>query len=125
MKHNELIAKLRKAHDDFKSLGKPVRLDISLEDILGAFDELKLAAQKWVSPKDQLPTEGQEVEFIAKLARYGGKPKRRRFQGYLKKIEDKSDIQIFFAHSVGWSCEFLINEVEYWMPKVPMPEEKK
>lgn len=79
----------------------------------------------WILPKQKLPTEGQEVEFIAKHARYGGKPKRRRFQGYFKKIEDKSVIQIFLAHSPGWSCEFLIDEVEYWMPKVPMPEEKK
>lgn len=125
MKHDKLIAKLRKAHDDFKSLGKPIRLDINLEDILGAFDELKLAAQKWVSPKDKLPTEGQEVEFVAPYQYVCGNTYRKRFQGHFRKLDDKTDVQIFYAHSIGWGCEFAIDEVECWMPKMPMPEVAK
>lgn len=74
----------------------------------------------WILPKQKLPIEGQEVEFVAKYI-----AKRRRFQGHFQKAEDGSDFKIFYAHSIGWGLEFLIEEVEYWMPKVPMPEEKK
>lgn len=121
MDRNKLVAVLREAHDDFKRLGKPIRLDISVKDILDAFDDPSFN-QKWISPKDQLPTLGQEVEFIAT---YRTTHKRRRFQGHFQKAEDGSDFKIFYAHSIGWGIEFLIEEVEYWMPKVPIPEKKK
>lgn len=121
MDRNELVEKLRKVQDDFESKGKPICISISVKDILDAFDDPSFN-QKWISPKDQLPTLGQEVEFIAT---YRTTHKRRRFQGHFQKAEDGSDFKIFYAHSIGWGCEFLIEEVEYWMTKVPIPEKKK
>ena len=79
----------------------------------------------WISPKDKLPTEGQEVEFIATYTYACGIFNRRRFQGHFCQAELDSHVMIFYAHSIGWGCEFAIDEVEYWMPKVPMPEKKK
>ena len=80
----------------------------------------------WISPKDKLPTEGQEVEFIATYSHVCGTPYRQRFQGHFRQVElGNFHVMIFYAHSIGWGCEFAIDEVEYWMPKVPMPEEKK
>lgn len=74
----------------------------------------------WILPKQKLPTEGQEVEFVAKYI-----AKRRRFQGHFQKIQDGANEFVFYAHSIGWGREFLIEEVECWKPKAPMPEEKK
>ena len=71
----------------------------------------------WIQPKNKLPSEGQEVEFIATY-----NVKRRRFQGHFQKVDPKSNEFIFYAHSIGWGCEFLIEEVEYWKSKTPMPE---
>lgn len=79
----------------------------------------------WISPKDKLPTEGQEVEFVATYTYACGISHRLRFQGHFRQAEPDSHVMIFYAHSIGWGCEFAIDEVEYWMPKVPMPEEKK
>jgi len=124
MDRNELIAKLRKAHDDFKSLGKPIRISISVKDILDAFDDPSFN-QKWISPKDQLPTLGQEVEFVATYTYNCGISKRKRFQGLFRRAEMNSDFKVFYAHSIGWGCEFLVDEVECWMPKVPIPEKKE
>lgn len=124
MDRNKLVAVLREAHDDFKRLGKPIRLDISVKDILDAIDETEFMIQKWISPKDRLPTEGQEVEFVATYTYNCGISKRKRFQGLFRRAEMNSDFKVFFAYSIGWGCEFLIEEVECWMPKVPMPEEK-
>ncbi len=88
-------------------------------------DKLNKLAKGWISPKDKLPTEGQEVEFIATYTHACGISYRRRFQGHFRQAELDSHVMIFYAHSIGWGCEFAIDEVEYWMPKVPMPEEKK
>lgn len=85
----------------------------------------KMCEFGWIQPKNKLPTEGQEVEFIATYTYACGTSYRLRFQGHFRQAELDSHVMIFYAHSIGWGCEFAIDEVEYWMPKVPMPEEKK
>lgn len=80
----------------------------------------------WISPKEKLPEINQEIEFIANHELPSGNLKRMRFQGHLRRIFfQNQETIIFYAHSIGWGCEFLPSEVEYWMPKVPMPEEGK
>lgn len=74
----------------------------------------------WISPKEKLPELGQEVEFVAQYTYACGTTYRKRFQGHFK--AEGEDL-IFYAHSIGWGCEFKPSEVEYWMPKIPMPEE--
>jgi hypothetical protein len=101
------------------------------EELAGKYKELAKdhdnAIQAcWISPKEKLPAEGQEVEFVAQYTSYAsGNTYRKRFQGHFQKVNDTAVSHIFYAHSIGWGCEFLIDEVECWMPKVPMPEEKK
>ena len=74
----------------------------------------------WISPSEKLPELDQEVEFVAQYTYACGTTYRKRFQGHFKAVEGNL---IFYAHSIGWGCEFLIKEVECWLPKVPMPEE--
>ena len=76
----------------------------------------------WISPSEKLPELGQEVEFVAPHKFTDGSSKRIRFQGHFKAVGGNL---IFYAHSIGWGCEFLIEEVECWLPKIPMPEVKQ
>lgn len=95
----------------------------SSTDVLEHAKEIENNEPKWISPKDKLPAEGQEVEFVAPYQYVCGNTYRKRFQGHFRKLDNKTDTQIFYAHSIGWGCEFSIDEVECWMPKTPMPEE--
>lgn len=76
----------------------------------------------WISPSEKLPELGQEVEFVAQYTYACGTTHRKRFQGQFK--ADGGNL-IFYAHSIGWGCEFLIEDVECWLPKIPMPEVKQ
>lgn len=76
----------------------------------------------WISPSEKLPELGQEVEFVAPHKFTNGSSKRIRFQGHFKAVGGNL---IFYAHSIGWGCEFLIKDVECWLPKIPMPEVKQ
>ena len=76
----------------------------------------------WISPSEKLPESGQEVEFVAQYTYACGTTHRKRFQGQFK--ADEGNL-IFYAHSIGWGCEFLIEDVECWSPKIPMPEVKQ
>lgn len=73
----------------------------------------------WISPSEKLPELGQEVEFVAQYTYACGTTHRKRFQGHFKAFGENL---IFYAHSIGWGCEFLIEDVECWLPKIPMPE---
>lgn len=76
----------------------------------------------WISPSEKLPELDQEVEFVAQYTYACGITYRKRFQGHFK---TDGGYPIFYAHSIGWGCEFLVEEVECWLPKVPMPEEPR
>lgn len=76
----------------------------------------------WILPSEKLPELNQEIEFIASRKFTNGESKRSRFQGYFQAVGGNL---IFFARSIGWGREFLIEDVECWLPKVPMPEVKQ
>lgn len=93
------------------------------EAIDGRFNKEHVECKSaWISPKEKLPELGQEVEFVAQYTYTCGITYRKRFQGHFKA---EGGNLIFYAHSIGWGCEFLVKEVECWLPKVPMPEVKQ
>lgn len=78
MKCDELIEKIKQADDDYRHKFIPIHLDIEIEDILGAFAELKAEienlknnlftvetdlamATRWRKCSEELPEEGVEV----------------------------------------------------------------
>ena len=78
----------------------------------------------WISPKEKLPEPGQKIEFIARYRLFeGDNGCRKRFLGEYDQIFLNPAFNIFHASAPGWGCEFKPSEVEYWLPKVPMPEE--
>lgn len=84
--------------------------------------ELK-ANQTWIKPSDKLPNENQEIEFIFRRKLFdGGDGVRMRVLGVYKQMFLNPQHCIFYASAPGWGSEFLPKEVEYWMPKIPMPK---
>ena len=84
--------------------------------------ELK-ANQAWISPSDKLPNENQEIEFIFRRKLFDDDDGvRMRVLGVYKQMFLNPQHCIFYASAPGWGPEFLPKEVEYWMPKIPMPK---
>lgn len=111
---------LHPSHDD-----EVARLKVRIAELEKENAELK-ANQTWIKTSDKLPNENQEVEFIAKRPLFkGDSGARMRFLGVYKQMFLNPPHCIFYASAPGWGYEFLPKEVEYWMPKMPLPSAPK
>lgn len=108
---------LHPSHDDELS-----RLKARIAELEEENAELK-ANQTWIKPSDKLPNENQEIEFIFRRKLFDDDDGvRNRVLGVYKQMFLNPPHCIFYASAPGWGSEFLPKEVEYWMPKIPMPK---
>ena len=88
MKCDELIEKIKQADDDYRHKFIPINLDIEIEDLLGAFEELKAENER----KDKLLESAKRVE-----ARYRVNHKSTRRALWLARAE--------LAHIKKWKTD--------------------
>lgn len=119
----ELKAENERLKSDIADLRDDRKSSQAIIDELNANNAELEANQTWIKPSDKLPNENQEIEFIVQRRLFEGDTGvRLRLLGVYKQIFLNPPHGIFYASAPGWGSEYLPKEVEYWMPKIPMPK---
>jgi len=113
----------KRLKSDIADLRDDRKSSLAIIDELNAKNAELEANQTWIKPSDKLPNENQEIEFIIHRKLYRDDDGvRMRVLGIYKQMFLNPPHCIFYASAPGWGSEFLPKEVEYWMPKIPMPK---